>query len=398
MKTNAVVSGDKLYMPMEKSRFTLSVDSYSSLDEKSNYWSNKNENPHLDYHRIDKIEEFVPFYDALSANKNCIFRGVNEAKFKLFTSLQIFHILNSLPITPRQFVANEIEELKNANEKLYPRYFKSMSTDETDFLYLSLLQHYFAKTPFLDFSYSLNKALFFAQDRYRHIASDKDINNYISLYWIDLSEENGFEFIDIIQWYANQLRHALDQLKNIYETHPDVDINTNILNWDNYLLWSNPDNMGEGINKIELGFITDKRDPLPHKTTKEEYNQLLTDFKRDASSGKLKSNPALLQQYYNSFYSALIQNVKLTNLNIIAQEGCFLLYNPENSLIPLEDYWSHNPTYLHLPTLHCLDICKKLIKSQIQSRLKAANISTETVYPIETDIVVPIADKAAFGL
>ena len=96
MKTNAVVSGDKLYMPMEKSRFTLSVDSYSSLDEKSNYWSNKNENPHLDYHRIDKIEEFVPFYDALSANKNCIFRGVNEAKFKMFTSLQIFHILNSL--------------------------------------------------------------------------------------------------------------------------------------------------------------------------------------------------------------------------------------------------------------------------------------------------------------
>lgn len=398
MKTQPVVSGDKLFMPMEKSRFTLSVDSYSSLDEKRSFWSNGKENPHLDYHRIDSIEDFGPFYDALSANSNCIFRGVNEAKYKMFTSLQIFHILNSLPITPRQFVASELEELKKADDGLYPRYFRSMNIDETDFLYLSLLQHYFAKTPFLDFSYSINKALFFAQDRYRHIASDKDINNYISLYWIDLSEDKGFELLDIIQWYANQLNYALDQLMRIYEAYPNADINISILNWENYLLWSNPGNMGEGINKIELGLITDKRDLVPHKTTKEEYNELLTDFKRDASAGKLKADSKLLQYYYDSFYNALIQNVKLTNLNIIAQEGCFLLYNPENSLVPLEDFWSHNPTYLHLPTLHCVDICKKLIKSQIQSRLKTANISTEKVYPLAKDIVEPIADKAAFGL
>lgn len=396
IKTQPVVNGDKLFMPMEKSRFTLSVDSYSSLDEKRNYWNNNRENPHLDYHRIDKIEEFVEFYNSLSSKPNCIFRGINEAKYKMFTSLQIFHILNTMPISPREFVANEIQELKEANNHLYQRYLKSMGIDETDFLYLSLLQHYFAKTPFLDFSYSLDKALFFAQDGCRHIAGEKDIHNYISLYWIDLQESNGFELIDIIKWYAAQLDNALHSLETIIESNPKSDIDTSILNWDNYLLWSNPANRGDGINQIELGFITDKRTPFPHKTTKEEYDQLLLDFKRDASAGKLKSHPELYQQYHMSFYNALVQNVKLTNLNIVAQEGCFLLYNPKESLVPLEDYWSHNPTFLHLPALHCVDISKKLIKSQIQPILKKADISNWTVYPIEKDFVGPIADRAAF--
>ena len=206
---------------------------------------------------------------------------------------------------------------------------------------------------------------------------------YIGLIW----GERGFELIDIIKWYADQLEQALDGIINVLTHHPGIHLDVSILNWENFLLWADPSNRGEGINRIELGYITDKRVPIIPKTTKKEYNDFIAKFVNDVKIGKLTRHSALYNEYYEKLYNAIIQNVKLTNLNITAQEGCFMLYNPSESNIPLEDFWSHNNTYLHLPTLHCVDISKKLIRTQIKPMLKKMNISKATIYPIEKDIV-----------
>lgn len=376
----------EMYNPSIKPAYTLSTKDYASLKEKEQFWIDGDNNPHLDYCRIDNDIQFKSLYQTLSAKEHCIFRGINEAKHKMFTSVQVHHIIKKLSSTPRQFVDREIEILKNINNHLFPSYFYSLSVDETDFLYLSLLQHYNAKTPFLDFSYSLNKALFFAQDDYKYCLLGNDISKYVSIYWIDL-DERGFELIDIIKWYADQLEQALDGIISVLTHHPDIRLDVSILNWENFLLWADQSNRGEGINRIELGYITDKRAPIIPKITKKEYNDIITKFVNDVKIGKLTRHSALYNEYYEKLYNAIIQNVKLTNLNITAQEGCFILYNPNESNIPLEDFWSHNNTYLHLPTLHCVDISKKLIRTQIKPMLKQLNISKATIYPIEKDIV-----------
>ena len=266
-----------------------------------------------------------------------------------------------------------------------------MDVAETDFLYLSLMQHYSAKTPFLDFSYSLDKALFFAQDGYTDNLSENDIDNYVSIYWINLEE--GYELIDIIKWYANQLKNALKSIQDFVQFTSDPNFDISILNWDNFLLWFSPDNRGDGINKIELGYITDRRDPAIHKTTKQEYDIVLKDFVRDVANGTINDNSQLFNNYYEQLYTAIIQNVKLTNLNITAQDGCFILYNPTEELVPFEDFWAHNVTFLHLPTLHCVDISKRLIQSQILPLLKRNNITHDTMYPIEKEIVSSVVEK-----
>ena len=395
MKATDPVDPNEIYNPMLRPHYTLTKESYKSLEEKQQYWNANAVNPHLHYDgHIDTIEQFEGFIATMNGQTNCIFRGLNEAKYKLFTSLQVHYLKNAFPFNAREFVAREISELKGAHGQLFPRYFRAMDIAETDFLYLSLMQHYSAKTPFLDFSYSLNKALFFAQDGYQDNLSSNDIDNYVSLYWIDVNETKGFELIDIIQWYPQQLERALDMLKNLIESHPNINVDFSILNWDKFLSWMEPQNHGEGFNQIELGYITDRRAPIVHKTTKSEYDTWLVQFVKDVKSGSFNGNPNLMSDYYTRFYNAIIQNVKLTNLNITAQEGCFILYNPYEGLVPFEDFWSHNITYQHLPTLHCVDISKRLITSLILPLLKQNGITHDTMYPLEKDVVSSIVDMA----
>lgn len=392
MKATDPVDPNEIYNPMLRPHYTLTKESYKSLEEKQQYWNANAVNPHLHYDgHVDTKEQFGEFMASMNGKPNCIFRGLNEAKYKLFTSLQVHYLKNSFPFNAREFVAKEIIELKGANGQLFPRYFRAMDVAETDFLYLSLMQHYSAKTPFLDFSYSLYKALFFAQDGYTDNLSGNDIDNYVSIYWLNVGE--GFELIDIIQWYANQLRNALTAIQNFILSAPNMEIDASILKWDNFLLWFSPINRGEGINKIELGYITDRRDSAIHKTTKQEYDILLNNFVRDVATGAINANPQLFNNYYEQLYTAIIQNVKLTNLNITAQDGCFILYNPTEELVPFEDFWAHNVTFLHLPTLHCVDISKRLIQSQILPLLKRNNITHDTMYPIEKEIVSSVVEK-----
>lgn len=386
------VNPTEIFNPMEKPLYTLSRDSYTSLKEKETYWNMQAVNPRLHYDgHLDSIEDFNSFH-ATMMDRHCIYRGLNEAKYKLFTSLQVHYIKNAFPFSARMFVAIEINKLKQANHNLFPQYFKAMDVAETDFLYLSLMQHYSAKTPFLDFSYSLDKALFFAQDGYQDDLSGNDIDNYVSLYWMDPNETKGFELIDIIQWYPQQLKRALEMLKDLIEKHSNINVDFSILNWDKFLSWMEPQNQNGGFNQIELGYITDRRAPLSHKATKSEYDSWLQEFVQDVKSGSFNSNPNLMSDYYTKFYYAIIQNVKLTNLNITAQDGCFILYNPREELVPFEDFWSHNKTYQYLPTLHCVDISKRLIVSQILPLLKQNGITHDTMYPIEKDIVSNIVD------
>ena len=91
-----------------------------------------------------------------------------------------------------------------------------------------------------------------------------------------------------------------------------------------------------------------------------------------------------LQEYIGCLQNSLEHNIRLTNTNIDAQEGCFLLYNP-NENVPLEEYWIKNKTFQYLPTLNCVDIRKDIISGFIQPLLNKKGINKSTIYPKGND-------------
>ena len=365
--------------------------SYVSIDEKANLWNNEGRGK-IKYHgTITSNDGFAEFYERMMHQKKIIYRGLNNAKYKIFTSLQVHYLRNkSIAVHPRDYVTNEINALKAVHGGLFPRYYQSIELGETDFLYLSLMQHYRAKTPFMDFTRSLDTSLFFAQDEYDYSLSNEDLqdsNNYISLFWIENPEE-FYEFVDTIKMYADSLRNALKLIVTHYAQRPTENIDYGILKFENYLMWSGPQNRGEGFKDVELGLITDNRDiNILHGYV---YNDLLQQFVREAKANKIALESPRFNEYYEKFYILLLSKVKLTNLNIIAQDGCFILYNPQEPFIPMEEYWVKNPTYKILPQLHCIDIHNSLINSMILPMLNSKNISKSTIYPIEKDIVSSI--------
>lgn len=368
--------------------------SYLSIEEKENLWNNEGKGK-IKYHGfITDDKDFSEFYGKMMNQENIIYRGVNNAKYKMFTSLQVHYLRNrSIAVHPRDYVTQEINALKAAQHELFPRYYQSIELGETDFLYLSLMQHYRAKTPFMDFTHSLDTSLFFAQDEYDYALSNanpQDPNNFISLFWIEKPKDFN-ELVDTIKMYADSLRKALIIIIEHFASKQNYDINYDILKFENYLMWANPHNGGDGFCNVELGLITDNRNI--NNMRGYDYNALLQQFFSDAKAQKIAIDAPLFNDYYNKFYNLLLSKVKLTNLNIIAQDGCFILYNPKELFISMEEYWVKNPTYKILPQLNCIDIHYSLIDSVILPMLNSKSISKATIYPIEKDIVSSIVTK-----
>ena len=384
--------GELIFNLMEKPNYNWGVQSYSTIDEKINLWNNEGQRKLVYHCAISKPKEFEEWYDYYSSFKNVIYRGLNNAKYKLFTSLQVHYLLNrNFRLSPRDFVTQEIDILKNANNNLYPKYFKTIGVQETDFLYLSLMQHYRAKTPFMDFSHSIDSALFFAQDGYEKswCCNKSNPNNYVSVYWVEEPEKHP-ELVKILEMLGASLRKAMEGIVDLYQNSNGIKLNIDNIKFERYLSWANPQNNYSGFKDFELGFLTDQ---IMKRSINYDYDYVLQKFQKDAQAGSFAINPQLLDDYYNTLYEIIVYKTRLTNLNIVAQEGCFIFYNPEQPLVPMEEFWVKNPTYLRLPQLHCIDIHKDLIPKCILPLLKGKGITKEYIYPIEKDIVSSIVGK-----
>ena len=113
--------------------------------------------------------------------KEFIFRGVNNAKFKLYNSGQRAWMGQELDIHGKNyqsFIQDEINYAKNFQNGLLIKFFQAFGHTAYDFSILSFLQHYNAPTPLLDFSYNFDCSLFFCIDEMSHYPS-RDIENYL---------------------------------------------------------------------------------------------------------------------------------------------------------------------------------------------------------------------------
>ena len=308
----------------------MKLEEYSSLVQKGSFFETTNLTTH---------KEFDAFYDEIKT-KDLLFRGIHEAKYKIYTSAQREWIMNDYSkqgIAFVQFIQSIISNIRKRT--ILSQYYKSLNIHENDLLYISLLQHYGAPSPLLDFTHNLNIALYFALDGLKVASSNNDIDNYFSLYILDRNK-CGYELVDIVAMLSNGRESGEKMLKEFMDLNPNQPVNDSLLKHvDEYTTWIKDDGTNEGLCKIDCGFLDN---PLKSKTfSMYETNEIL---------------------YWS-------------NVNLIAQEGCFIFYTKENT--PLEQYFGFDNKYL--PKLKCVNIHKSLAEYIKNKYLKS--ISRLDIYP-----------------
>ncbi len=200
---------------------------------------------------------------------------------------------------------------------------------QNDLLYLSIAQHYGGISPLLDFSEDIKTALFFMTENASFpTTGDNNISNYSSIY----IKQDEITFMDII----NQLEQLIQERLNTIDVQ-NVNIE-NIKDLDPFQELTNFNN----LKKIDAPVL------IPNKRKKIKLR-----FKD------------------NSTIEAILS---ISNLNIVAQKGCFVFHYDENEpLRPLEK------------GIECVDIHKSLMPYIKKETLKRTTI--ESIYPKEFDIV-----------
>lgn len=332
------------------------MNQYLSLKDKQNNFSII---PNYDKFTIDGVDELNKLLISLR-KKKYIFRGIREAKFKIFSSIQRSYQTGQInkSISINQFVDKEIDFLRK--NTMLKDYFLACQLPETnDLLYASFLQHYSAPTPLIDFTHSLNTALFFATDNMVYAPPATDIDDYFSLYMIDLEQwTNKYSLKDKLKEYL------VKELVLSYKPNDNSNKDNNKYNNKIGISWVK--NLSEIYESIGLFSCFDKNGRLNNRSRQTPFDIIKALY--SFSQNKSNKLPKEVLKYIDNM-------ICMVNHNIVAQKGCFILYAPDiNEIcIPLEDVCKNQNI-----EIYCVNIHKSLapyVKNFIKS------ICRDSVYP-----------------
>jgi hypothetical protein len=198
------------------------LPTYTDLQTKRHFFGNGQKDSFIvdTKSALDKwfkdVEDEEKFETATDATA-WIYRGMTEAKYKLLTSSQRLWITNEMSQWANKSYIDFIYELvKNANknaliEKVFSLY--NYSESDRELPILSLLQHYGAPTPLMDWSYNNNVAFFFAIDGLQKKEQPRqEIENYFSVYRINKKRYKG-DFLNIIDLLPSKLYPNIHSFK-----------------------------------------------------------------------------------------------------------------------------------------------------------------------------------------
>ncbi|NOT74961.1 MAG: FRG domain-containing protein [Cyclobacteriaceae bacterium] len=317
----------------------MTIPTYPTLADKVTHFDSINIDNRTD------LDSLINEWTRKDDSKSVIFRGLNEAKYKLINSAQRFWIgeeLDKLGRSYLEFIQSEVENAKSFQNNLLQKFFNAFGHPAYDLSILSFLQHYKAPTPLLDFTYNFDCALFFGTDGLRHYPSS-DIDNYFSVYAINTKEG---EFPSII----NHINSIISQIDSIFQDDKNSNIDaTNILK-----------------NLKELQYQT--------------FHELKLFYLPGYSSSGVRFS-LLTQPTFNLVYNQ-------HNLNVINQEGLFVFNSDPTH--PLEDYFSGGlfsgfQSTFDLPKMKCWNIHKSLNEYVIRylTENRPIPINREFIYPQE---------------
>ena len=191
----------------------MTPPNYESFEEKSEVFK---ENFKID--NEEEVDSIVSMYS--SQEKDFLYRGINPATYKLYSSSQVQWMLSDAISKNKNiedyynFIMDSIELTRENNR--VKQYIKDNGISDNDLFILALMQHYGMPSPVLDFSHSIFGALYFAWDKCDRTLSDTQtqLSDYISLYvinkkidWVNCSVQN------VMRNSAEQLNDMLQKDK-----------------------------------------------------------------------------------------------------------------------------------------------------------------------------------------
>lgn len=157
---------------------------------------------------VDTEEQLDKFlFNLRSLEGSYLFRGMNDARFKMYSSSQRHWAQN----TDMVYRIGEsdyyifIQSLVNKSKELYEvkKYASKQSIHPNDLFCLALLQHFGAPSPMLDFTHSIYESLYFAIDGLVWDGNETcGLEDYMSVYYIPKS----IDWINTTDCYINFLQ------------------------------------------------------------------------------------------------------------------------------------------------------------------------------------------------
>ena len=304
---------------------------YNSLWEKKQFYNFTIINTEEDFNNI--------FPNIIDNQSNYVFRSVNEAKFKLYSSAQrqwIWNDLSNKYTSYKDYVNSFIVNVQSHQHIV--SFFYNNHIPLNDFVILALLQHYNQPSPLVDFTYNPLLSLFFAFDNIKPGTTGNDIDNYVSLYCLKHTHPCFCSIQEVNAHGANTLSDALRNL-NI----PLAQIDTSKVLFDIQNLTYN--------EYADIGIILIHGDKMG-----------ITNIQIPALGFTCTYN--------------------ITNPNLRNQEGLFVLNTTED--IPLEDLIRRKHRHVG-PLVDCYNINKELEPYIRTTYLDPAGINHSLIYPQDQD-------------
>lgn len=319
------------------------MDSYNTFEEKNEKFA-ENE-------RIDTPEQFETMIQKLTdlrkkSKVRCVFRGICEAKYKLFTSLQREWLTMDMSTvsngkTPSHYVECMISTLKDRNNALM-KYFRALDVSVNDWLLLAFLQHYGAPSPLLDFSRDFIPALYFMCLGMKQDYSNNPIDHYASLVYYQTVEicANGYEKLGTTAWNSWDV-NGRPNLKKVVDRDKFVEQHLSF---------------GKVMANKDIEVITSDEGKTQIKKSKESY----------------------------------VTSFPIGNLNMVSQTGEFVCNLSEDK--PLEDLFVSRKG---IPLIHCFNIHKSLFEYIIDKYFDGSiEKTTPALFPTEYMLAQETRTKA----
>lgn len=180
---------------------------YKNLNEKKTYFSQT---------VIETEEEFDNFYNSIQHNGQ-IWRGSNEAKYKIFTSWQRFWIGKSHLPNNVNFLCALYDYFRQCNDKKLSKYLNKLNIPISPLSIFSILRHYSVPTPIIDWTISPEIALYFMTKIESSSDNDKtssEIDDYFSLFSLQRPHPLLKSEKDILLGYNNDPKTRFIDPKN----------------------------------------------------------------------------------------------------------------------------------------------------------------------------------------
>lgn len=315
-----------------KGKANESSEGYSIVEQVGQYKTFTEKTIFFHLEQVNNLSELNTIIERLCDNSALRFRGVNEAKYRMTSSLQRYDAAKGHRI---DFIGKLLRFVKNDNQ--IQEYFKDNNISINDLSCIALMQHYTLPTPMIDFTTDISIALSFAaQDSKNKDNHGWETEEYVSLYYFSLEEEN--EIRSYIQRILNNdKKNGVKYAEDYKRTDGYLD--------DSLVKYIEKNITWESLSEMEIVFVEN-------------------------------------QTWAERVATAKGETLNLNNPNLIRQKGCFVLNNYSNEELPLEENWIKHSRkcrdqFLSIPNnyqkypfsglvtynpIHCIDIKKDVIK------------------------------------